>query len=53
VPLLATAKVVGSYVHRKLLGLPPWPLEAVESADEDLPEIESPPAPEKERAYQA
>jgi predicted PurR-regulated permease PerM len=33
VPLLATAKVVGRYVHRKLLGLPPWVDEAEESAD--------------------
>jgi predicted PurR-regulated permease PerM len=25
VPVLGTVKVVGRYVHRKLLGLPPWP----------------------------
>lgn len=25
VPCLAAAKVIGRYVHRKLLGLPPWP----------------------------
>ncbi len=27
VPLIATAVVVGRYVHHKLLGLPPWPVE--------------------------
>ncbi len=25
VPMIATAKIIGIYVHRKLLGLPPWP----------------------------
>jgi predicted PurR-regulated permease PerM len=25
VPMIATAKLVGIYLHRKLLGLPPWP----------------------------
>lgn len=34
VPLMATAKVVGRYVHRKLLGLPPWADEEEESPDE-------------------
>jgi predicted PurR-regulated permease PerM len=34
VPIIATMKMVGSYVHRKLLGLPPWP-EEEPPADED------------------
>jgi predicted PurR-regulated permease PerM len=25
VPLMATAKIIGGYLHRKLLGMPPWP----------------------------
>jgi predicted PurR-regulated permease PerM len=25
VPLIATGRVIGRYIHRKLLGLPPWP----------------------------
>ncbi len=54
VPLLATAKVVGRYVHRKLLGLPPWPDDssvlALEAA-EHHEAFTSP--PEKEQAYQA
>ena len=25
VPLMATAKAIGQYVHHKLLGIPPWP----------------------------
>ena len=25
VPMIATLKVVGRYIHRRLLGLPPWP----------------------------
>ena len=37
VPLLATAKVVGRYVHRKLLGLPPWADEEKETPDETVP----------------
>lgn len=46
VPLLATVKVVGRYVHRKLLGLPPWPeevtaaVEAPQSAAADVAEEE-------------
>ena len=54
VPLLATAKLVGRYVHRKLLGLPPWPEEPVEPSTQAavgvVPDAEL--APEKERAYQ-
>lgn len=38
VPLIATARVIGRYIHRKLLGLPPWP---------DLPE------PEPETAHES
>lgn len=34
VPIIATMKLVGRYVHRKLLGLPPWP-EEEPPADED------------------
>ncbi len=37
VPVMATGKVVGRYVHRKLLGLPPWsekmPLAAADDAE--------------------
>lgn len=33
VPMIASAKVVGTYVHRKLLGLPPWPLTDVTQSD--------------------
>jgi len=35
VPCMATAKVVGRYVHRKLLGLPPWPAEARATASQE------------------
>lgn len=36
VPLIATVKVVGRYVHRKLLGLPPWPdEELIPAAQQD------------------
>lgn len=35
VPLLATVKVVGRYVHRKLLDLPPWPEKADAEESED------------------
>lgn len=31
VPLIATAKVVGGYIYRKLMDLPPWPELAPES----------------------
>lgn len=34
VPCLATAKIVGQYIHRKVLGLPPWP-ELVATAATD------------------
>lgn len=27
VPTIASARVIGRYIHRKLLGLPPWPTE--------------------------
>jgi predicted PurR-regulated permease PerM len=30
VPLIATARVIGRYIHHKLLGIPPWPETAVE-----------------------
>ena len=36
VPVIATVRVVGRYVHRKLLGLPPWP-EAETLDDDGLP----------------
>ncbi len=39
VPLMATTRVVGRYVHRKLLGLPPWPDEP---AAEQAPAGEAP-----------
>lgn len=35
VPCIATAKVVGRYVRRKLLGLPPWPPEGPATAAEE------------------
>lgn len=48
VPIIATAKVVGRYVHQKLLGLPPWPeasppveapsLESAASQQENTPD---------------
>lgn len=34
VPVIATGKVIGRYVHRKLLGLPPWP-EKTESGNDE------------------
>ena len=37
VPLLGSAGVVGRYVHRRILGLPPWPNAGVE---ESLPRSE-------------
>jgi predicted PurR-regulated permease PerM len=38
VPLIATARVIGRYIHRKLLGIPPWP---------------DPPEPEPETTHEA
>lgn len=35
VPIIATGKVVGRYVHRKLLGLPPWPEKVPPDANDD------------------
>lgn len=35
VPLIATAVVVGRYIHQKLLGLPPWPVEATSAGSTD------------------
>lgn len=35
VPCMATAKVVGRYVRHKLLGLPPWPAEALAVASQE------------------
>ncbi|MBU0703137.1 MAG: AI-2E family transporter [Chloroflexi bacterium] len=35
VPCMATVKVVGKYVHRKLLGLSPWPTEDLAAAGEE------------------
>ncbi len=35
VPCMATAKVVGRYLHRKLLGLPPWPPEEPAAASQE------------------
>ncbi len=29
VPLIATVRVIGRYIHRKLVGIPPWPETAV------------------------
>src|SRR5690554_3217659 len=41
VPVLGTVKVVGRYIHRKLLGLPPWPegqpVLGAEEAQETMP----------------
>lgn len=53
VPLLATTKVVGRYVHRKLLGLPAWPAAPAEELNGKLAPIEASPPPEKEQAYQS
>jgi predicted PurR-regulated permease PerM len=42
VPLLATIKAIGQYVHHKLLGIPPWPeLVVVEEPEpsEDADEV--------------
>lgn len=52
VPVLATAKVVGRYIHYKLLGLNPWP--APPPAAETVEGVDPPPDPEQEkkRAYQ-
>jgi predicted PurR-regulated permease PerM len=36
VPCVATAKFVGSYVHRKMLGLPPWPEQELVSVKEEV-----------------
>jgi len=35
VPIMATMKVVGRYIHRKLLGLPPWPESTPPAANDD------------------
>jgi predicted PurR-regulated permease PerM len=38
VPILATVKIIGRYVHRRLLGLPPWPhLAPADSGDDERP----------------
>jgi hypothetical protein len=29
VPLIATVRVIGRYIHRKLVGIPPWPTTTV------------------------
>lgn len=52
VPLLATAKVVGSYVHRKLLRVPPWPDDTTEAVPDDQTAQQSPETQEKEHALQ-
>lgn len=52
VPLLATGKVVGRYIHRKLLGLPPWPNQDAAVGDTISDPLEPTPSPEKEQAYQ-
>ncbi len=31
IPLMVSLKIAGSYFHRRLLGLPPWPEETVEA----------------------
>jgi len=36
VPIMATAKVVGQYVHLKLLGLDPWTEETLQAEDADV-----------------
>jgi predicted PurR-regulated permease PerM len=40
VPIMATMKVVGRYVHRKLLGLPPWPEKASAVANDNDDDVE-------------
>lgn len=35
VPLIATAVVIGRYVHHKLLGLPPWPADVPPTGSTD------------------
>jgi len=35
VPVMASMRVIGQYVYRKLLGLPPWPPETQETAGGD------------------
>ncbi|MFW6097325.1 MAG: AI-2E family transporter [Chloroflexota bacterium] len=54
VPLLATVKVVGRYIHCKLLGVDPWPAPAAQPAGEAMEGVASSPEPdqEKEHAYQ-
>lgn len=43
VPLIATLRVIGRYIHRKLLDLPPWPEEAEEPpAAADAGQVELP-----------
>jgi predicted PurR-regulated permease PerM len=37
VPLIATIRVIGRYIHRKLLGIPPWP-DSPKSESETTPE---------------
>jgi hypothetical protein len=40
VPLMATAKAIGQYVHHKLLGIPPWPeLVVVEEPEIAVDEV--------------
>jgi predicted PurR-regulated permease PerM len=45
IPCLATAKVIGLYVHSRLLGLHPWPHLEEPQADNDPPPAERLPDP--------
>lgn len=53
VPLLATAKVAGRYVHRKLLGLPPWPEEATQEEQEAPTDPPQAQLQDEEHAFQS
>jgi predicted PurR-regulated permease PerM len=49
VPLIATARVIGRYIHHKLLGIPPWPdspeSETIHESDSSTPPLPTLPPP--------
>lgn len=42
IPVIATVRVVGRYIHRKLLGLPPWPEPEPQKNDDPPMDVTDP-----------
>lgn len=53
VPILATLKIIGRYLHRRLLGLPPWPELALAGHSDGTPAQSPTPADEPAPAAHA